>query len=174
MRSIGIAIALLVAIGSMGIGIAAAHNVDLRDDCDPDDKAWDATGGCTLKKGDVTADEFIDETGSHDLSLAVIGHLAWWNDPPYLKIEVGDTVKVKNEGGRLHTFTQVADFGGGRINNAILNFGLTQAAECVNSSATDVPPGATLKVTGLGEGNHRFQCCIHPWMRTLIKVLPDD
>jgi hypothetical protein len=51
---------------------------------------------------------------------------------------------------------------------------LIQAPECVNSSATDVPPGTTLQVTGLGEGNHRFQCCIHPWMRTLIKVLPDD
>jgi hypothetical protein len=39
MRSIGIAIALLVAIGSMGIGIVAAHKVALRDDCDPEDEA---------------------------------------------------------------------------------------------------------------------------------------
>ena len=28
----------------------------------------------------------------------------------------------------------------------------------------------TLK--NLKEGNHRFQCCIHPWMRAIIKVKP--
>ena len=83
-------------------------------------------------------------------------------------------MNVKNKAGRLHTFTGVADFGGGRINDPTLNFGLETAPECLDSSATDVPPGATLKVNGLSEGNHRFQCCIHSWMRTLIKVLPDD
>lgn len=174
MRSIGFAVALLVAIWSVGMGSAGAHNVQLLDDCDPDDPAWDATGGCTLKKGDVTFDEFVDETDSHDLSAAVIGHLAWRNDPGYLKIEVGDTVNVKNKGGRLHTFTRVDDFGGGRIPNPVLNFGLETAPECIDSSATDVPPGATLKVKDLSEGNHHFQCSLHPWMRTLIKVLPDD
>ena len=73
---------MLVAIGSMGMGSAGAHIVWLLDDCDPDDPAWDPTGGCALKEGDVTLDEFNAETGSHDLSAAVIGHLAWWNDPP--------------------------------------------------------------------------------------------
>jgi len=83
-------------------------------------------------------------------------------------------VNVKNKGDRLHTFTRVDDFGGGRIPNPVLNFGLQTAPECLDSSATDVPPGATLKVKDLSEGNHRFQCCIHSWMRTLINVLPDD
>jgi hypothetical protein len=61
---------------SVGLASAGAHNVRLLDDCDPDDPAWDAMGSCTLKKGDVTADEFLDETDSHDLSTAVIGYLA--------------------------------------------------------------------------------------------------
>jgi hypothetical protein len=26
---------------------------------------------------------------------------------------------------------------------------------------------------GLAEGNHRFQCCIHPWMRAIVKVKPE-
>ena len=173
MRSIGLVVALLVAIWSVGMGSAGARNVQLLDDCDPDDPAWDASGGCTRKKGDVTVDEFFAETESHDLSEAVIGHLAWRNDPGYLKIKVGHTVHVKNTGGRLRTFTRVDDFAG-RIPNPALNFGLQPAPECEDSSATDVPPGATLKVEDLSEGHHRFQCCIHPWMRTLIKVLPDD
>jgi plastocyanin len=174
MRSIGIAIALWVTIGSLGMGSAGAHDVWLLDDCDPNDPGWAATGGCTLREGDVTVAEFTEEVQSRALSAAVIGHLAWWNDPPYLKIEVGDTVRVKNKGGRLHTFTKVADFGGGRVANPDLNFGLTPAPECLDSSDTDVPPDATLKVKNLDVGNHRFQCCIHPWMRTLIRVLPDD
>jgi plastocyanin len=156
------------------MGRAGAHVVWLLDDCDPDDSAWDETGGCTREHGEVTLEEFLAETGSHERSAAVIGHLAWWNVPPYLKVEVGKTVYVRNQGGRLHTFTEVANFGGGRIANELLNFGLSPAPECTNSSATDVPPGGTLQVDDLSVGNHRFQCCIHPWMRTLIKVLPDD
>jgi hypothetical protein len=27
---------------------------------------------------------------------------------------------------------------------------------------------------GLAEGNHRFQCCVHPWMRALTKVQRED
>jgi hypothetical protein len=88
-------------------------------------------------------------------------------------------VKVKNEGGRLHTFTKVVDFGGGRIpppGGTNLNFGLNTAPECIDTSlpSTDVAPGDSIKVTRLSAGNHRFQCCIHPWMRTLIKVLPEE
>ena len=35
---------------------------------------------------------------------------------------------------------------------------------------TAVAPGATLRVTELGVGLHRFQCCIHPWMRAAIRI----
>jgi hypothetical protein len=27
-------------------------------------------------------------------------------------------------------------------------------------------------VADLAPGNHRFQCCIHPWMRAIVKVKP--
>ena len=135
--------------------------------------AWAPTGGCLRKKGNVTLAEFNAELRS-PLADAVIGHQAWQNDPTYLEIEVGETVRVKNVGGRLHTFTKVEDFGGGRIPNPDLNFGLRSAPECLEPSTTDVIPGGTLKVQSLPAGNHRFQCCIHPWMRTLIKVVLDD
>jgi plastocyanin len=166
---------LTVVIGMMLMGAmtASADRVKLLDDCDPRDSAWAPTGGCSLEKGDVTFAEFNAELRS-TLADAVIGHQAWQNDPTYIKIEVGETVRVKNAGGRLHTFTEVEDFGGGRIPNPDLNFGLLPAPECLQPSSTDVAPGDTLKVKDLSPGNHRFQCCIHPWMRTLIKVVLDD
>jgi plastocyanin len=151
------------------------NDIAIRDDCDPDDPAWAPSGGCTLRDGDVTNAEFGVESGpaSGPLASSVIGHQAWRNDPPYLKIEVGDSVKVRNRGGRTHTFTEVAEFGGGRV--PPLNQGLLPAPECnpPTSTAVDLAPGAKARVRGLAEGNHRFQCCIHPWMRAIIKVKPE-
>ena len=46
--------------------------------------------------------------------------------------------------------------------------GLTTAPECPGS--LDVAPGDSIKLSGLAVGNHRFMCCIHPWMRALVKV----
>ena len=48
---------------------------------------------------------------------------------------------------------------------------LVMAPEC--ATAVNVPPGGTVHVTGLSAGNHRFMCCIHPWMRAIIKVDDD-
>lgn len=151
-------------------------NVAIRDDCDPEDPAYDPSGGCELKDGDVTFAEFFNESNltSSPKAASVIGHLAWRNDPSYVKIDEGQTVKVRNRGGRVHTFTKVVDFGGGRI--PPLNKGLAPAPECVPPTATsvDLPRGGKEEVSGLAEGNHRFQCCIHPWMRALIKVEAED
>ncbi len=143
--------------------------IAILDDCDPTDPTWAPTGGCALERGDVRRDEFNAELFSQ-LSLATVGHQAWRNQPSYAKIERDETVTVTNKGGRGHTFTEVAAFGGGRI--PALNQGLTPAREC--ATATDLPPGASMDVRGLSVGNHRFQCCIHPWMRALIKVKPSD
>ena len=77
-------------------------------------------------------------------------------------------------GGRtqdfVHTFTEVADFGGGFV--APLNGTLIFAPECAPQQLRylRVQPG----VDGLGVGNHSFQCCIHPWMRMLIKVEAEE
>jgi len=73
---------------------------------------------------------------------------------------------VRNRGGRIHTFTEVANFGGGKV--PPLNKGLATAPECLVS--TDIAAGGKAEVGTLAEGNHHFQCCIHPWMRAVIKV----
>lgn len=144
--------------------------IAMLDDCDPDDPAWAPTGGCFLKRGDVNFAEFNLLLAS-PLSESTVGHPAWRNEPSYVKVAQGKSVRVENEGGRVHTFTLVANFGGGRV--PPLNIGLGPAPECLNS-ASDILPGEGIRLKDLPVGTHRFECCIHPWMRAVIKVLPDD
>ena len=156
---------------------AAAHDdhaamVVIRDDCEPNDPGWAPTGGCLRKKGDVSFAEFGAELSSPLAPTSLIGHQAWRMDPAYVEIEADDNVMVRNRGGRVHTFTEVRNFGGGKIPSPALNKGLVTAPECLVS--TDIAPGGKAEVSGLGEGNHHFQCCIHPWMRALIKVKRED
>ena len=156
-------------------GSKASHNdrgktIKIRDDCDPRDPAWNAVGGCARKRGDVTLAEFAGENAS-PLSLSVVGHQAWRNDPSYLEVTTDSAVRVKNAGGRSHTFTEVASFGGGTAPNPALNKGLTTAPEC--PAATVIAPGDSARLPKLEAGNHRFMCCFHPWMRALVKVEPD-
>ena len=159
------------ASGTSGHGDDAGsgnNRIAIRDDCDPRDPGWIPSGGCFLRRGDVTLAEFAGENDS-PLAAAIVGHQAWRNDPSYLEIRSGEAVRVTNEGGRVHTFTRVAAFGGGKV--PLFNEGLVQAPECPGS--VDIPAGGSTEVSGLAVGNHRFQCCIHSWMRALVKVKPD-
>ena len=103
--------------------------------------------GCALEEGDVRLSEFNGLLVS-PLSLATVGHPAWRNDPSYLKIEPNETVRVTNGGGRGHTFTEVAAFGGGRV--PPLNVGLTPAPEC--AAPPTLSRGDSMNVSGLGVG----------------------
>jgi plastocyanin len=171
------ALALISLAASLAMPLpCAAHDdhgamVVIRDDCDPSDPAWTPSGGCLRKEGDVNFAQFGRELSS-PLSAAVVGHQAWRNDPPYLEIEVGERLQIRNRGGRTHTFTHVQNYGGGKIPNPALNKGLVTAPEC--PASIDIPAGGKAEVSGLAEGDHHFQCCIHPWMRALIKVKPED
>ena len=142
------------------------YNVELLDNCDPT-SGWGGPG-CLQKKGendDVTPADF-DALLVSPLSVSVVGHPSWRNDPSYLSILKGESVRVRNRGGRPHTFTKVANFGGGVV--PPLNVGLGMAPEC--AALTNIAPGEKAKVTGLAPGLHKFQCCFHPWMRAAIKV----
>jgi plastocyanin len=158
---------------SNGLGALNAHDahgsrhVAILDDC-ATDPAWAPTGGCAISGGAVIEAEFGALLVS-PLAVSVVGHPAWRNEPSYLRVRAGTTVLVTNEGGRTHTFTPVADYGGGRV--PPLNIGLTAAPECATSpDPHQVAPGGRLELDHLAPGNHRFQCCIHPWMRALVKV----
>lgn len=146
-----------------------SRHIAILDDCDPTDPNWNATGGCVLRGGIVSEAEFGAQLAS-PLSQSVIGHPAWRNEPSYLRVDAGRTVRVTNLGGRNHSFTEVAQFGGGFV--PPLNIGLTPAPECVPPPNTPnfVVPGGRIDLTNLSVGDHRYMCCIHPWMRALITV----
>lgn len=152
-----------------GVGNAHGGRVAMRDACDPADPGWTPTGGC-LVQGDVSFAEFNALVAS-PFVLGFVGHPAWRNEPSYLSITEGRPVLVSNDGGRVHSFTRVASFGGGRV--PPLNVGSPSAPECLvppNADPTTLQPGGHTRLDGLPVGLHRFQCCFHPWMRAVIRV----
>jgi len=111
------------------------------------------------------------------LSATVVGHPAWRFEPSYLDVRAGQSLRVTNSGGEGHTFTEVAAFGGGSI-PALNGVGgpagtvpLVPAGQCPANPAllSVVAPGDTIAIK-LPEGVHKFQCCIHPWMRAVVDV----
>lgn len=98
----------------------------------------------------------------------------WDFEPDTLKIDEDGTLVVSNQGGEPHTFTEVKNFGGGFIDG--LNDGEQAAPECVGGfsnlavAKTRIIQGSQTRVTGMSKGVHRFQCCIHPWMRVSVEV----
>jgi plastocyanin len=98
----------------------------------------------------------------------------WDFEPDALRISKGTTLVVVDQGGEPHTFTEVAQFGGGFIGP--LNGGENTVPECAGGfsnvavAKTRILQGSQLLIPGLSKGKHLFQCCIHPWMRTEVQV----
>ena len=98
----------------------------------------------------------------------------WDFEPDTLKIKEGTVVSVTDQGGEPHTFTEVANFGGGFI--APLNNGQATIPECAGGfgsvavARTRLLQGSTVQIVGLSKGVHHFECCIHPWMRMDVVV----
>jgi plastocyanin len=176
---IGLALASVAAIASFG-GLAVTaqvksndNKIDIVDNCLPGDPGWIPTGGCLLneKQGDVPIAEFgalLTSPLTIPPNAFLVGHPSWRNEPSHITTPAGKAVKNTNRGGRAHTFTEVAQFGGGRIGG--LNIGLSAAPECSPALTVDLPPGASTPMAVTGDGLHTFQCCIHPWMRATVRV----
>ena len=98
----------------------------------------------------------------------------WDFEPDRVTINKGTPVVVVNQGGEPHTFTEVAQFGGGFIPG--LNGGQATVPECAGGfkrvavARTRILQGSQLQVTGLSKGEHHFECCIHPWMHVTVDV----
>ncbi|MCU1304127.1 MAG: hypothetical protein JWQ87_4411 [Candidatus Sulfotelmatobacter sp.] len=99
----------------------------------------------------------------------------WDFEPDRVSIKKGDTLSVVDQGGEPHTFTEVAQFGGGFI-TGLNGPGETTVPECsggfgsVAVAKTRILQASHLDVTNLSKGQHNFQCCIHPWMRVKVEV----
>ena len=121
------------------------------------------------KDGTTTFSEFIGQL------LAQGRAPAWRFAPSQLRLDPGGTLQAHNRGGEDHTFTEVANFGGGCIEALNGLLGLTPVPECAGFpggafGATLVPPGGTVTTSPLPPGIHRYECLIHPWMRTTANV----
>jgi plastocyanin len=98
----------------------------------------------------------------------------WDFEPDTVNMKKGTTLIVVDQGGEPHTFTEVAQFGGGFIPG--LNGGEDTVPECAGGfsnvavAKTRILQGSHVQITGLSKGEHLFECCIHPWMRVKVEV----
>jgi hypothetical protein len=163
-----------VALLSLTVGAGAFQGdkkFRLLDDCEPTSFNAVLGDGACVGNGHTTFDEFIGE-----LEATQDAH-KWRNQPSQAHLNIGRPTFIENRGGEVHTFTPVANFGGGFV--AELN-GISgnpvPAPECLNfGSIVFIPPGGTEEGPTAGSsempvGITRFQCCIHPWMRTIVEV----
>jgi plastocyanin len=99
----------------------------------------------------------------------------WDFEPDTLTVDEGTPIIAVDEGGEPHTFTEVAQFGGGFI-GGLNGPNETTVPECIGGfssvevARTRILQGSQLHVAGLSKGEHLFQCCIHPWMRVRVEV----
>lgn len=145
--------------------------VNLMDACDPETfNALPPAGagpGTCVRNGGVTFQNFIEQ-------LTRFGSIgAWHMAPPNSNLQVGQHFLAVNHGGEVHTFTEVEEFGGGRVAalNSLLHL-TTVAPECNALDDDDfIAPGATYESdTEQEQGEEKYQCCIHPWMRLTAHI----
>jgi plastocyanin len=142
------------------------------DECDP--KTFNDALGADFCKN-VTLGKFTVLNDLFSKAQAGTPDTGWDFEPDTLRIKKGTPIIVVDQGGEPHTFTEVRSFGGGFIPQ--LNApGEETVHECEDGFAnlavarTRILQGSQQQITGLGKGEHLFQCCIHPWMRVKVEV----
>jgi hypothetical protein len=164
------------AVAFLSLTVAGAVQGDKKirmyDDCDPATFNAVLGDGACVGNGHTTFGEFIAE-----LEETQDAH-KWRNQPSQMKVNIGRPTFIENRGGEVHTFTEVAAFGGGFVDELNgISGNPVPAPECLDfGTMVFIPPGGTDTGPRAGSpelpvGIHRFQCCIHPWMRTVLEVL---
>ena len=177
-----LAIALTPLVAA--IVLAATSNplvVRMQGPCDP--ATFNAAFGprTCIGNGTITLAHFIAEL----TNAQKVG--SWLFDPTSSVVDSGTVLSLENRGGETHTFTKVKNFGGGFI--PLLNTlsgNPVPAPECATATVGGLVPkpespsnifveaetteiGPTAGGTILPSGTTtKFQCCIHPWMRTEV------
>jgi len=177
-------VAALVLLAALAL--AGASNplvVRMEDQCNPATFNAVLPPGTCVGDGTVTFDHFINELTAAQKAGA------WHFDPEDTTVDPGTALQLANRGGETHTFTKVANFGGGFI--PILNQlsgNPVPAPECgtpafgtiipkpesplnifVEAGTTETGPTAGGSFLPSGSTT-KIQCCIHPWMRMEIRT----
>jgi plastocyanin len=151
---------------------ASVAQIVALDECDP--LTFNAALGPDFCKN-VTLGAFTKLSDLFKKAAAGTPDPGWDFEPDTVHITKGTILVVVDQGGEPHTFTEVARFGGGFIPG--LNApGESTVPECAGGFAkvavakTRILQGSHVQITGLSQGEHLFECCIHPWMRVRVEV----
>jgi plastocyanin len=158
--------------------------ITMRDRCDPTTFNAVLGPGSCVPHGDgvVTFDRFFGFLATHSRQVFKEENaLGWRFTPDKTEIKAGGALNVRNVGGEVHTFTEVTDVGFQDLGciqavNQVL-FGPATTAVSGLCPAPNVLPGILVfpgqppvTVAENEAGVEKYQCMIHPWMRTTIKV----
>jgi hypothetical protein len=177
-------VSAVVVIGFAAFAVARDfRRVRLQDRCEPDSFNAAVGAGTCVGDGNITFERFIEELTEEQ----EVG--AWNFDRDEVELDSGEPLKLQNTGGEVHSFTTVAQFGGGFVPDLNALSGTpVPAPECAtvagNGALVPQPPSPTNIFLGPGQdvfvgsgrgtvfpkGTHLVQCCIHPWMRTTVHV----
>jgi hypothetical protein len=138
--------------------------ITMTDACDPESFNAAVGAGTCSRTGGVQFARFLRLLGRHQK----VG--AWHFAPTSVKAKVGQELLAVNRGGEEHTFTEVEEFGGGIVPDLNVLAGVPDPApECLAVTPGDlVAPGGSTTDDVEEEGTELYQCCIHPWMRTVV------
>ena len=155
-------LALLALSGSAFAG--ETRKVFAMDRCEPDSFNAAIGPGTCIRNGGVTFENFLRRVNPQDG-----GHNAWRFSRHDVALRSGQSLHVTNTGGEEHTFTEVANFGAGFVPalNAALPPGTPPAQPLGDPNL--MAAGESLELDPLSPGTHRFECLIHPWMRTVAE-----
>ncbi len=187
--TIGAALAIGSLLGSSIVSNATGVSkpIMLTDDCDPATFNAAVGPGTCVGSGKTTFDTFIAQLMQHQTAFL------WFFAPRQSAAPVGQMLKLGNTGGETHTFTKVAEFGGGFViplnllsGNPVPRPECTTGAVLVPGTLLQPQPESPTNIfveAGLVEDGPtagsailpvgqtvKFMCCIHPWMRTEITV----
>jgi hypothetical protein len=188
-----LAAVLLVSTGvvltaSSALADGGQRLVRVQDRCDQ--PTWDQdaelAGLCARDAGDVTPARF-----RADLPRGGNGH--WRFDNRDETVNRGDLLVVRNDGGEVHTYSDVTDTGytascigvpgfpipmpsGTNLNLATPGSPAPPLARCLAAFGIapaglgDVVPQGVALTRTLTPGTHKVQCLIHPWMRGTVTI----
>lgn len=143
------------------------------DACDPASFNAVLGDGSCVKNGGTTFDAFIGELSETQTARA------WKFSPLDATVRAGENMLANNVGGEVHTFTPVRQYGGGFIPDLNgISGNPVPAPECLDfatmvfvpSGGKAIIPGAALAAVADADGIARVECCLHPWMRTDVRL----
>jgi hypothetical protein len=142
----------------------------MSDDCDSATfNARNGPGTC-IGGGRTTFDQFVAQLQAFQFAPL------WRFEPPSAEVHRNTVLVAKNIGAEVHTFTHVQNFGGGIVPllNQLTNNPI-ETPECKALGAGDmVAPGDSFELSThrVHAREMKIQCCIHPWMRTVVELGP--